>query len=181
MEVLCIGGEMDGRAVSVDERSNTLQFPVLAGGFGFNTSTYRRHTTHAMICGIRVGGCAFVHESIDDSEADRKINLLLATHLLTLLTKPATPKVADATPDVAAPQPAPSGLRWGVRHKATGRIVARFEWQSSAAVYLRRGHAADGWRPDDIELVDLAPEPATPCSSTGKSVGNTGSGESKGL
>ena len=85
-------------------------------------------------------------------------------------THPTTPKVADATPDVAAPQPVPSGLRWGVRHKATGGIVARFRCGDTACGYINLGYSVGRWHSDDLELVDLAPAPvetpAQPPTST---------------
>jgi len=56
-------------------------------------------------------------------------------------------------------QATPPGLRWGVRHKATGKIVAQFEWQDIATAYIRRGHAVGGWYADELALVDLAPAP----------------------
>ena len=85
--------------------------------------------------------------------------LLLEKARWVLSDKPATPKVADATPDVAAPQPAPSGLRWGVRHKATGGIVARFRCGDTACGYINLGYSVGRWHSDDLELVDLAPAP----------------------
>ncbi len=74
----------------------------------------------------------------------------------------ATPKVADATPDVAAPQPATPGLRWGVRHKATGGIVARFRCGDTACGYINLGYSVGRWHSDDLELVDLAHAPVEP-------------------
>lgn len=64
----------------------------------------------------------------------------------------------DATPAPwKSPQPAPSGLRWGVRHKATGEIVGRLESADIARAYIDSGRAL--WMPDELEVVYIAPAP----------------------
>ncbi len=80
----------------------------------------------------------------------------LCAHLLR--NNAATPKVADATPDVAAPQPATPGLRWGVRH-TQGAVVAKFKDEDTATWFIRCGHTIGFWPPRELELIDLTPTP----------------------
>ncbi len=84
--------------------------------------------------------------------------LLLEKARWVLSDKPATPKVADATPDVAAPQPATPGLRWGVRH-TQGAVVAKFKDEDTATWFIRCGHTIGFWPPRELELIDLTPTP----------------------
>jgi len=102
-----------------------------------------------LMAGVGKDGSVIVTRAADDEANEGEEGVVLSF----------SPASAASITQWTQKQATPPGLRWGVRHKATGKIVAQFNHSLIACGYINHRHAARGGHPHELELVDLAPAP----------------------